>query len=300
MSIPHISVCVCTYKRPHLLNRLLFALEKQQTQEAFTYSVVIVDNDASGSAYKTVKFYADKSRLNVEYHVEPERSIALARNRAVEKANGGLIAFIDDDEIPVRNWLLRLFNAINQYKADGVLGPVLPYFEIEPPVWIIRGRFFNRPSHQTGHLLSWKYTRTGNALVKRSLFPSKRMWFDPKFGSGGEDRDFFRRKIQEGHTFIWCNEAPVFESISPERWKRGILLKRALLRGKVAFNASDQKSASILKSFIAVSVYSFSLPLLFILSHHVFMKYLIKNCDHIGKIFAFLGLDPVKEKYVSV
>jgi hypothetical protein len=29
------------------------------------------------------------------------------------------------------------------------------------------------------------------------------------------------------------------------------------------------------------------------------MKYLIKECDHLGKVFAFLGIDLLKEKYVG-
>jgi hypothetical protein len=29
------------------------------------------------------------------------------------------------------------------------------------------------------------------------------------------------------------------------------------------------------------------------------MKYLIKICDHAGKLLAFVGLNPIWEKYVS-
>ena len=40
-------------------------------------------------------------------------------------------------------------------------------------------------------------------------------------------------KIEQGHYFVWCNEAPVYETVPPERWKKSVILKRALLRGKV-------------------------------------------------------------------
>ena len=76
-------------------------------------------------------------------------------------------------------------------------------------------------------------------------------------------------------------------------------MKRALLRGKVAFNSADSKPASILKSAVAVVIYSVGLPLFFMLGQHIFMKFLIKDCDHIGKLLAFLGIDLIKEKYVS-
>jgi hypothetical protein len=29
------------------------------------------------------------------------------------------------------------------------------------------------------------------------------------------------------------------------------------------------------------------------------MKYLVKDCDHLGKVLAFAGVDLVKEKYVT-
>jgi hypothetical protein len=45
------------------------------------------------------------------------------------------------------------------------------------------------------------------------------------------------------------------------------------------------------------------LPLLFafwpIFGYDVFMKYLVKDFDHLGKLAALFGIDPVKERYVT-
>jgi len=46
-------------------------------------------------------------------------------------------------------------------------------------------------------------------------------------------------------------------------------------------------------------LYTACLPFVYIIGHHVFMKYLIKDCDHLGKVFAFFGINCVKEKYVG-
>ncbi len=294
----HICVCICTYQRPELLRRLLSKLEEQESGGLFDYSVVIVDNDRSESARQTAESCARQSKAAIKYYVEPEQNIALARNKAIENAKCDFIGFIDDDEFPADQWLLYLYKAVNRYKSDGVLGPVLPNFEKEPPGWVLKGHFFDRPTHPTGHVLGWNNTRTGNALLRRELFEEDRKWFDPAFGSGGEDRDFFRRKIEEGHVFVWCNEAPVFETVPPERWKRAVLIKRALLRGEMALNAKKCKAVSVFKSIVAIALYTGCLPLFFVLGQHIFMKYLIKNCDHLGKVFAFWGIDLVKERYV--
>ena len=44
----HICVCVCTYRRPLPLKRLLLELNRQETGDSFTYSIVVVDNDEEG------------------------------------------------------------------------------------------------------------------------------------------------------------------------------------------------------------------------------------------------------------
>jgi len=292
-------VCICTYKRPELLRQLLLKLEEQETETLFDYSIVVVDNDRSESARQTAEFCCRQSKVSISYYVEPKQNIALARNKAIENAKGDFIGFIDDDEFPIEQWLLNLYKAVNRYKSDGILGPVLPYFEKEPPRWVLKGRFFDRPTHPTGHVLGWKNTRTGNALLRRELFKEDREWFDPAFGSGGEDRDFFRRKIEEGHVFVWCNEAPVYEAVSAERWKKSVMIKRALLRGKVAFDNAASKPLTLVKSVLAITVYTLGLPFFLILGQHIFMKYLVKNCDHLGKVLASLGMDVVKAKYVT-
>jgi succinoglycan biosynthesis protein ExoM len=299
----HICVCICTYRRPVQLHHLLWKLENLETENSFDYSIVIMDNDASESARPLVESRARESPLAISYHVEPQQNIALARNRAVASAKGDYLAFIDDDEWPDSAWLLNLFLAIRHFKTAGILGPVIPRFGIKPPSWVLKGRFFERPIHSTGDGLEWKNTRTGNVLLRRDLFTNDPDWFNPRFGSGGEDRDFFRRKIEEGHVFVWCEEAPVFESVPPERWGIKVLMKRALLRGKMAFRSSGSSPKSILTSAGALAIYSVCLPFLFVFSplfgYDVFVKYLIRNCDHLGKILALLKIDIVKTKYVS-
>src|SRR5438270_949128 len=104
----HIAVCVCTYKRPQMLQRLLNDVSVQETDGAFEFSIVVIDNDASQSAEPVVSAFAKKASIPVTYGAEPRQGICLVRNRAIEHAAGDFIAFIDDDEFPDRRWLLEL------------------------------------------------------------------------------------------------------------------------------------------------------------------------------------------------
>ncbi|MBN1364107.1 MAG: glycosyltransferase, partial [Syntrophaceae bacterium] len=228
MKSSHISVCICTYRRPDLLKRVLEKLGDQETAKLFTYSIIVVDNDDRKSARDIVKDVRNKSSIPVDYYNEPRNSIPLARNMAVKNAKGNYVAFIDDDEFPLNNWLLNLYQTCNRYDTDGVLGPVKPHFEKAPPSWIIKGKFFERPSYKTGFLLHWRDTRTGNVLMKKSIFNDSKNMFNPEFRHG-EDKEFFKRMIEKGYSFIWCKEAPVYETQTSNRFTRTYLLKRALV-----------------------------------------------------------------------
>jgi hypothetical protein len=178
----------------------------------------------------------------------------------------------------------------------GVLGPVKPYFEEQPPGWLVRGGFYQRPSHATGFVMPWQECRTGNVLLRRSIMDGSEPVFRAEFGAGGEDQDFFRRMMERGHRFIWCDEAVAHEVIPPSRWSRRFMLHRALLRGRNTFRHKKDRLRNLVKSMIAVPAYAMALPVLFFAGHHRFMKYLVKLADHIGRLLASVGLNPVTER----
>jgi succinoglycan biosynthesis protein ExoM len=300
---PRICVCICTYRRPRLLAGLLIALDRLETGGIFDYSIVVVDNDRSESGRQIVESEAARSKTPIRYFVEPEQNIAMARNKAIANAQGDFLAFIDDDELPEPRWLLHFYKAMALYQTAGVLGPVLPRYEAPPPAWILKGRFFDRPTHRSGYALDWHRTRAGNCLIRKGVFEGPGPWFLPIYGSGGEDRDFFKRMISRGHKFVWCNEAPVHELVPRERMKKTVMLKRALLRGKMAYHSQKGRADRILASGGAVLIYSLGLPFLLVCSpifgYDVFMRYLVKDCDHLGKLLAMLKVDLVKDRYIT-
>jgi succinoglycan biosynthesis protein ExoM len=294
--IPHITICICTYCRPAMLERLLRGISQQETGGLFNYSIVIADNHAAQSAKPVVEGWREASKIAIVYTAEPERNIALARNTALAHATGNFVVFIDDDEFPEPDWLLNLFRIRETHQVAGVLGPVKPHFELEPPRWLIKGGFYQRPTHPTGFVMPWQECRTGNVLLRRDILDSSEAPFRREFGSGGSDQDFFRRMIERGHRFVWCNEAAVYEVVPPARWSRRFMIHRGLLRGRNTLRHPKQRFRNLLKSIIAVPAYTLALPVLFLAGHHYFMKYLVKLADHVGRLLALLRLNPVTER----
>jgi succinoglycan biosynthesis protein ExoM len=293
-----ISVCICTFKRPDFLSRLLAKLDHQQTEGLFAYSVVVADNDSTRSAEQVVAAFSSTTRLPVTYCVEPQQNIALARNKALQHAVGDLVAFIDDDEFPADNWLRNLFQTYIEYGVDGVLGPVKPFFEFDPPRWAQKGRFFERPTYTTGYKVSWAESRTGNVLFRRSILNGEDMPFRSQFDTAGEDVDFFRRMMEKGCSFAWCDEAVAYEVVPPSRCSRTYLLKRALLRGSNFPKQSRHRFRNLAKSLIAVPCYTLILPALLLFGQHVFLTYLIKLLDHASRLLAFCGLKLVTQRKI--
>jgi len=298
-SLPNISICICTFRRGDLLLRLLKSLETLDSDGLFTYSLVVADNDACRSAERLVHEFAVHSDIRVTYCVESQQNIALARNKALANADGDFVAFIDDDEFPTKRWLVTLFTECERLQVDGVLGPVHPHFDEKPPSWVIKGKFYDRPSYPTGLLIDGKKGRTGNVLLrKRVLADAGAEAFRPRFRTG-EDQDFFTRMIDRGYRFTWCHEATVYEVVPPNRWKRSFMLRRALLRGATGVLRQSFGSRELVKSIIAVPTYAVMLPFALLLGQHRFMNVLIRLFDHVGKLLGVGGCNPVREPYVT-
>lgn len=227
-----ISVCICTYKRNAGLQKLLQQLNDQIT-DGFVYEVIVVDNDKNNGADTVIKSFSDEvaDGKMLIYDVEPRQNIALARNRSLSFATGNYIAFIDDDEIPIENWLFELFQALKKYNVDAVFGPVIPLYPPNTPVWIIKGGFFKKGEHQDGSLL--RSGRTSNALVKKEWIDKYDDPFDELYGlTGGEDSDFFSRIRKEGARFCCAAKAKVYEEIESDRLNVNWLLLRAFRGGQ--------------------------------------------------------------------
>jgi succinoglycan biosynthesis protein ExoM len=294
----HVTVCVCTFKRPALLRRALEGILQQRTDGTLTFGVVVVDNDVNESARAVVDELASRAAIPITYRVEPRQNISLARNRALADTPGDFVALIDDDESPAPEWLLALVRTCDTYRADGVLGPVYPEFEAPPAQWITRGRFCERPNHETGDVMPWRQTRTGNVLLTRAVVDRTPEPFDPQFGTGGEDVDFFRRMMRDGCQFVWCREAAVYEIVSRHRTTRRYMLARALLRGRITLKLPGQVQ-HLTTSVVAVPIYVALLPLALLKGQHVFMKYAISLCDHLGRLLDVVGLNPIDGRDVQ-
>lgn len=95
-----LSVAVCTRDRPEGVARVLASLESAVP----AVEVLVVDNAPSNAATREVTSRFPWAR----YEVQPEPGLDRARNRALEKATGDIVAFADDDVTVDAMWCHRL------------------------------------------------------------------------------------------------------------------------------------------------------------------------------------------------
>lgn len=300
----HISICICTYRRNKLLKELLIKISTLITNNFFTFSVVVIDNDENHGAKRTLIEMQKTLPVEIRFTHVIDRNLAVVRNTSIELSRGDYIAFIDDDEYPSPHWLLLLYKTIDLYKSSGSLGPVIPQFQVEPPKWIVKGKFSERSRYHTGTELSWKNTRTGNVLIKKGLFLDKKNLFDEKFKLGSEDDNMFKRFIEKGHKFIWCDEAIVYEQVPKERLTILYYLKRSKLFGYISYSYNkDTRSDFVnffvmLKSVVIIFIYIFLMPLSLLSGIHKFIHLLTRFIFHISLVGTYFKIIKLEERNI--
>ena len=296
-----VSICIATYKRPHSLKRLLIGLNQLQFSEAAPpdVEVVIVDNDAAGSARIICDEMASQMRWLLKYDIEPETGVTYARNRSVANASkeADFIAMLDDDEVPEPQWLEQLLKVQSDYQAEIVTGPVYPYFEDNrTPEWIRHGQFFNPRSLQTGYRLQVAFTN--NVLLKKQCLEGRNPLFDHRFAfKGAEDSHLFMKLSKEGYTIVWAENARVIEWIPLSRTNLNWIVQRnfwgwscySLLEKEVFSTSTAHSVARALKGLGLVGLGLFSLPFSTIRGKSAVVKSIIRVARGLGSLSGLIG-----------
>ncbi len=287
-----VSICIATFRRPIGLARLLDSLVRIKVPAGLEVEVLVVDNDVHGSASTVAEARSDALHP-LRYFVEPRQNIAHARNLAVESARGRWLMFIDDDEVADENWLLAYLEMFDRYECDGGFGPVISRLEEVVTPWLDIPTFYSSHRHITGTVLRKGEPRTGNAMIRRTLFEGRR--FDPAYGrTGGSDAQLFSAMGAAGARFVWCDEAQIIEYLPPDRHRVGWLAKRSFRGGFVHtqmkrtpdlgdFAARTARATFLLCTFTLLS------PLVAMRGRRALLRLGLRACVQAGHLWSLFG-----------
>ncbi|HVA32576.1 MAG TPA: glycosyltransferase family A protein [Candidatus Baltobacteraceae bacterium] len=141
------SIQLCTFNRAALLERVLDACFEQTVPE-HAYEVVLVNDGSSDDTPAVIE--RARRRANCAFVVvdQPNSGLAKGRNAGIARASGERIVFIDDDVLPLPNFVEEHLRSHASYPQAIVRGGAINvenFDELPPPVWSIKdysGNYF--------------------------------------------------------------------------------------------------------------------------------------------------------------
>ncbi|MFT5815376.1 MAG: GalNAc5-diNAcBac-PP-undecaprenol beta-1,3-glucosyltransferase [Psychroserpens sp.] len=190
-----VSVVITTCDRPDYLKTALQSVFEQTVKP---YEVIVVD-DCSTLDYEDVK--NNFSNEKIIYHRLSQRSGAnTARNCGVEMSSGDIVAFLDDDDI----WLKNFVSSHQEYyQQDSQIGALICGYKVMD----------NERKHSINKrkVINADDLRLGNQFSGMSGFSARRPvlidhLFDPCLNNG-QDWDLFVRLVQSNIKFVNITQA---------------------------------------------------------------------------------------------
>ncbi|MGB3508424.1 MAG: hormogonium polysaccharide biosynthesis glycosyltransferase HpsE [Microcoleaceae cyanobacterium] len=118
------TVAIPTYNGETRLPDVLERLKSQINTENFSWEVIVVDNNSTDITAKVVQAYQSDwpKSIPLRYAFAPKQGAAFARQRAVEKARGEFIGFLDDDNLPDPEWVAQAYTFGKNNPQVGAFG----------------------------------------------------------------------------------------------------------------------------------------------------------------------------------
>jgi glycosyltransferase involved in cell wall biosynthesis len=130
-----VSVIICTHNpRESYLRRVLDAL-KAQTLPKEQWELLLIDN---ASSEKLADLWDLSWHLHGRTIREDEIGLTPARLRGIQESRGGLLVFVDDDNVLAADYLSNAVKLAADWPMLGAFGASISgEFEIPPPDWIV-------------------------------------------------------------------------------------------------------------------------------------------------------------------
>lgn len=196
-----LSVIIPTCDRPEELRRCLELLQPIPAEEC---EVIVTDDSRSPSTQMawTTDFPAVRQILG------PRRGPAANRNNGAQAAQGGWLAFLDDDCQPAPGWIQTLLQEIDADDVDVVEGKTVCPDK--------RDSFFQEQVENLHGDLFWSC----NLAIRRDAFQALGGFDEDFIGAGGEDLELAWR-IRQAR--LICLFSPAVRVVHPPRqlsWSR--------------------------------------------------------------------------------
>jgi glycosyltransferase involved in cell wall biosynthesis len=112
--MPRVSIVIPTFNLARYIGRTLDSVFAQTYTD---YEVIVVDDGSTDDTPQVLAQYAGR----LQYHYQANRGVAAARNTALAKANGELIAYLDADDMWYPEKLARQVDFLDRHEECGIV-----------------------------------------------------------------------------------------------------------------------------------------------------------------------------------
>lgn len=212
MRQPVVSVVIPTYNRPSQLAQCLDSLSRLTFPRSH-FEVIVVDD---GSPVDLTSVSAQfRAPLNLTLLRQPQGGPGAARNAGAAVARGDILAFLDDDCRPAKDWLLRL-TACFSLDVERPPQPLPPRLIGGPILNALPHNPFSTASQLLIDYFYARFSRTENSsFLSSSSFALPREsflavgGFHPQLSRASEDRDFCDRWLKHGYRISYIPDLVV-------------------------------------------------------------------------------------------
>ena len=223
-----LSLVIATYNRAEQLMVTLVSVAAQSKTPS-AWECIVVDNNSSDNTRERVgEFIAEHPMLNIRYHFESNQGLSYARNAGIAQAQGDIIAFIDDDERIVPDFISAYITLFDRHPAAMAAGgKIIAEYPTGRPEWM--SHYTERPI--ANPMDFGDYIRTfprgripggGNMAMRREVFDKVGL-FNTSLGRtgkrliGGEESDLFERIAEAGMECYYTPRAVMHHIIPAEK-----------------------------------------------------------------------------------
>ncbi|WP_227788808.1 glycosyltransferase [Nodularia sp. LEGE 06071] len=209
-----VSIVVCTRNRPEELARCLRSLQNLSPPPQ---QIIVVDNAPNSEA--TQQLVAQMP--DIQYILEPQAGLSIARNTGIRHCTGDIVAFTDDDVVVNPDWIYRLQQKFDSPEVMVVTGLVLPA-ELKTEAQLMfekdfggfgqgyRAKTFDTQFFEdmkSRGVPVWRIGAGANMAIRRQAFELVGN-FDERLGAGAsgcsEDSELWYRLLAKG--WLCCYE----------------------------------------------------------------------------------------------
>ena len=237
-----LSLVIATYNRAEQLMVTLGSVAMQSAAPEMWECIVVDNNSSDDTRQRIVAFAKQHSRLNIRYIFEKNQGLSHARNAGITASCGDIVAFIDDDERIVEEFITAYIELFDQHPdAMAAGGKIIAEYPTGRPRWM--SHYTEQPianpmdfGESVRLFPTGRIPGGGNMAMRRRLFDTVGV-FNTTLGRtgkrllGGEESDLFERIARLEYRVYYAPRAVMYHIIPAEKLTHDYFVRLATNTG---------------------------------------------------------------------